>query len=183
MRRTRVLRLLLAMPLLVLPLIVTGLERDIAANPLIGVWKVIRIDVESDPGTKPYAGQVETNPDPLPSQFIFTRSHYSIVWMSGKEAMRAFATRWQPTEEEKLQRFGEVGINTGTYEHAEGRITVYPVVARIPEFMGGRMSYDYRWSGDNLVMTLRDEYSFDDVPAPWTLESGTQIRLTLARIE
>lgn len=176
-------RLILAMLVLVFPLVASGSERETAPNPLIGVWKVIRIDVDSKPGIKPYTGQVETNPDPLPSQFIFTQNHYSIVWMSGKQAMRTFATRWQPTDAEKLQRFGEVGINTGTYEHEEGRITVYPVVARIPEFIGGRMSYDYTWSGENLVMTLRDEYTFDNVPAPWTLESGVQIRLTLARIE
>lgn len=174
-------RLLLA-SLLLLPLLAWSAEPKTVSKPIMGVWKVVRIDVEDDPAGVPYSGGLESNPDPLPSQFIFTRSHYSIVWMGGKQAMRSFAKRWHPTDEEKLQRFAEVGMNTGTYTVDESRITVYPVVARVPEYMGGHMSYEYSWSGENLVLTFNDEFTFDEVPAPW-MESNVRIRLTLAPVQ
>ena len=165
-------------------LAVFGSGRAPDPNSIVGVWEVVKIatDYESAPDTGPRTSQVEPNPHPLPSQIIFTNSHYSMIWMPGKEAMTAFAVRWQPSDEEKVRRFGEIVVNTGTYEIKDGLITVHPRIARVPEFMGGYMRYDYKWSGDRLVLTLRDEYTLDGVRAPWVNESSGHIHLILARL-
>ena len=152
---------------------------------IIGVWKVVHIENESDtpPGRTAAAAHIRTNDDPLPSQIIFTGQHYSMVWMPGSDALQSFAKRWQPTDEEKLRRFGEVTMNTGTWTFEGGLIKAQPAVARVPEFMGGYMTYGYAWSGERLVLTLMDEYTFDGVRAPWANESSGKIHLTLARLE
>lgn len=159
--------------------------QECAAASLAGVWEIVEIAVDADPGgaAGPPPGGIVPSADPLPSQIIFTRRHYSIVWMPGSEAMQAFAVRWQPTDAEKLRRFGEVVVNTGSYALLDGVLEVRPVISRVPEFMGGRMSYRCRRSGDRLVLTLLDEVTFDGVRAPWVNASSGRIHLTLASIE
>jgi len=177
--------LLSALLLIVAPLTAFASDREPGQNSIIGVWKVVEIatDYGSAPDIGPKTSQVEPNLHPLPSQIIFTNSHYSMIWMPGKEAMTAFAIRWQPTDEEKLRRFGEIVMNTGTYELRDNLLTVHPRLARVPEFMGGRMVYDCKWSGDHLILTLIDEYTFDGVKAPWAGESSGHIHLILARLD
>jgi len=151
----------------------TPIKKD-TRNSIVGVWNIIAIDNDDEP---------TTNKEPLPSQIIFTRRHYTIVRMFGEDPIRAFAVRWHPTDEEKLKRFGEVGVNTGTYEVHDDVIRVYPRIARMAEFMGGHMTYAYQWSGKSLILTLIDEYTYDGVQAPWMSESRGRIHLTLARLE
>ena len=141
-------------------------------NTIEGVWRISQIAIDGS----------EPNNDPLPSQIIFTENHYSIVWMPGIEAMRAFNEPWKPTDSEILQRFWEVTVNTGWYEVADNKIRTEPVIARFPEFMGGYMIYDYRWSDSELILTLVDEYSFDGAQQPWVAQSGGQKHLTLIRV-
>jgi hypothetical protein len=139
-----------------------------------GVWRIseIKRDYES-----------EANDSPLPSQIIFTKSHYSIVWMPGSEAIRAFEEPWEPSDAEILQRFWEVTVNTGQYQINGNQIRTEPVIARFPEFMGGYMLYDFKWSGSNLILTLVDEYTFDGVQAPWAADRSGQQHLTLSRVD
>lgn len=138
-----------------------------------GVWRVSQIenDNESEPNT-----------NPLSSQMIFTKTHYSMVWSQGNSAMRAFNKRWAPTNDEILKRFWEITVNSGTYKIDGNRIRTEPKIARFPEFMGGHMIYDFRWSGDNIVLTLIDEYTFDGVQAPWVASRGGQRHVTLTPV-
>ncbi len=140
---------------------------------LEGVWRVSKIENDSE---------TEANTDPLPSQMIFTKSHYSMVWSQGDSAMRAFKKRWAPTNDEILKRFWEITVNTGTYTINGNKIRTEPTIARFPEFMGGHMIYDFRWSGDEMVLTLVDEYTFDGVQAPWVTSRGGQRHVTLTRV-
>jgi hypothetical protein len=149
-----------------------ALADEAKSNSIVGVWKITEIDRDYE---------AAPNPDPLPSQIIFTKRYYSIVWLPGNRAIEAFETRWQPTDEEKIQRFGEIVVNTGTYEVDGEFIRVIPSIARMPEFIGGSMTYEFEWSGEKLVLTLVDEYAFDGVKAPWVEESAGQIHLTLTR--
>ena len=139
-----------------------------------GVWRVSRIelDYESTP-----------NLEPLSSLIIFTCHHYSMIWMPGNEGMREFAERWTPTDEEKIKRFGELIVNAGRYTVDDRRLEVRPVVARDPDFVNGRMIFDYRWSGDDLVLTWVDEYSFDDVQHPLIEQFGGKEHMTLSKLE
>jgi len=138
-----------------------------------GVWSINKIERDNE--------QTQ-NLDPLPSLIIFTKKHYSIVWMPGDTAIEAFAERWSPTNEEKIQRYEEIVVNTGTYEIEGTQIEVRPVIARIPEFIGGLMIYEYEKLGDSLTLTLMDEYTFDGVQAPWVSRSSGQTRLSLSRL-
>ena len=147
--------------------------RLLADNSFEGVWEISKI-------VRDYGAA--SNTDPLPSLMIFTSSHYSFVWLPGQTAIEAFETRWQPTDQEKRQRFGELVVNTGSYEARDQKLRVTPTIARMPEFMGGLMVYGYEWSGENLVLTLLEEYTFDGISAPWVEESGGKMHLTLSRI-
>jgi hypothetical protein len=96
--------------------------------------------------------------------------------------MRAFKERWFPTDEEMIQRYGEIVVNSGTYRQADSTITARPVVSRVPEFMdGGTLLYEYRVLGDTLWLTSLDEYSYDGVQAPWAV-AGNHVTLTLTRV-
>lgn len=144
---------------------------------LAGVWRVEELQFISPADTS-------TNPSPLPSQAIFTASHYSLVWMPGTTGMRAFQQRWVPTDSEKIQRYGEIVVNSGVYTvDNDSLITLHPVVSRVPEFMdGGRLLCGYHTVGDTLWLTSLDEYSFDGVLAPWA-EAGNRVALKLVRRE
>ena len=145
-----------------------------AENSIKGVWRVSDIAREYND---------QSISEPLPSQIIFTNLHYSIVWMPGEEAIPAFATRWQPTDEEKMQSFGEIVVNSGTYSLNGSELRIKPVVARFAEFMGGYIDYQLSWAGDDLVLTFMDEVTFDGVRAPWVAPRRGKEHLTLVRKE
>ncbi|MCZ6751630.1 MAG: lipocalin-like domain-containing protein [Acidobacteria bacterium] len=146
-----------------------------AENGLLGVWQIQLIENTTSSGSS-------TNSNPQPSLAIFTRSHYSLIWMPGATGMRAFKQRWLPTDEEMIQRYGEIVVNSGTYTQTESTITTRPVVSRFPEFMGGTLLYEYRVEGDTLWLTLLDEYSYDGIQNPWAA-AGDRQTLTLTRVE
>ena len=144
---------------------------------LSGAWSIQEIEVTS-------AGETTVTPDPQPGLAIFTESNYSLVWMPGITSLRAFEERWVPTDAEKIQRYGEIVVNSGTYTvGAESSITLRPTVSRVPEFMGGgTMLAEYRVVGDTLWYTQVDEYSFDGVQTPGAAEGG-RVTLRFTRAE
>ena len=142
---------------------------------LLGVWQIQVIENITASGSS-------INNSPQPSLAIFTASHYSLIWMPGTTGMRAFKQRWLPTDEEKIQRYGEIVANAGTHTPSDSTITLQPVVSRVPEFMaGGRLLYEYRVQGDTLILTSLDEYSYDGIQAP-SAAAGNRVKLTLKRI-
>jgi hypothetical protein len=149
-----------------------------AASPetrLVGVWQIQVIENITASGSS-------INNSPQPSLAIFTGSHYSLIWMPGATGMRAFKQRWLPTDEEKIQRYGEIVANAGTHTQTDSTITLRPAVSRVPEFMaGGRLLYEYRVQGDTLILTSLDEYSYDGIQAP-SAAAGNRVKLTLKRI-
>ncbi len=146
-----------------------------AENGLLGVWQIQVIENTTSSGSS-------INSNAQPSLVIFTRSHYSLIWMPGTTGMRAFKQRWLPTDEEMIQRYSEIVVNSGTYTQTESTITARPVVSRVPEFMGGgTLLYEYRVQGDTLWLTSLDEYSYDGIQAPWAA-AGNRVTLTLTRV-
>ena len=139
---------------------------------LEGVWQIQQVT--------PRNGE-PVNRTPLPSLVIFTTEHYSWIRIAGTQAPRNFGKHWLPTDAEKLARYDAMFVNAGTYEINEGALTMRPVVARVPEFVGGNIEYRYRLAGDTLTLTGLDEHSFDGVQAPWA-KIGQAATLTLVRI-
>lgn len=151
-------------------------EQPAARDPagVAGVWQIKEI-VSKD-------GSGPATQKPLPSLVIFTPRHYSMVWALGTESRRAFAERWNPTDAEKIERYNSFVVNSGTYEITDSTLTAHPIVARVPEFMGGTLVCEYRVEEDTLWLTMVDEYSYDGVQAPW-VTSGGGLTLTLVRID
>lgn len=143
------------------------------AKDVVGIWQVKEIARQG--GSGPIAGK------PLPSIFIFTPRHYSMVWVFGAETQRSFTERWNPTDAEKIERFNSLVVNSGTYEIKESTLIAHPVVARIPDFMGGKLICEYHIENDMMRLKFIDEYSFDGVQAPWVASGG--LILTLVRID
>ena len=142
-------------------------------NRIIGVWQVKEVARQGD--SEKIADEL------LPSIFIFTPPHYSMVWVFGAEPKRPFAKRWNPTDAEKIERFDSLVVNSGTYKVDGSTLTTHPIVARIPDFVGGKLICDYRIENDIMQLKFLDEYSFDGVQAPWVASGG--LILTLVRIE
>ena len=140
---------------------------------LAGVWQVKRItrqDVSALTADKPF-----------PNLIMFAHRYYCMIWISGSEPKRPFAKRWNPTNSEKIDRFDSLVVNAGTYE-IEGNILIAnPLVARIPDFMGGKLICEYYLEEDTMTLRFVDEYSFDGVQAPWVASGG--LTLKLVRIE
>ncbi len=140
---------------------------------ITGVWHVRELIGRGS--SKPLSDK------PFPNLFIFTAKHYSMVWVSGTDAQRPFTTRWSPTDAEKMERFDSLVVNAGMYEIENNTLIAHPVVARIPDFMGGKLICEYHIENDKMLLKFVDEYSFDGVQAPWVAEGG--LILTLVRVE
>lgn len=138
---------------------------------LIGVWQIAQVR----------HGERLVTDQSLPSMFIFTPGHYSMLWVLGAKSELPFAKRWAPTDEEKIERFNSLIVNSGTYEIAGDTLTMHPVVARVPDLVGGKQICLYNAAGDTLRLRFIDEYSFDGVQAPWVAGGG--LSLTLVRVE
>ncbi len=150
------------------------LQSPVPDSGLLGVWTIAQIEYAD--------GAVNT--DPEPSQAIFTDSNYSLVWIPLASSMRLFQERWVPTDAEKVRRYGEIVVNSGTYElEGDSLMTLFPVVSRVPGFMGGgRFLYEFRVRGDTLWLTSLDEYSYDGIQAPWAA-SDDGVKLSLSKVE
>jgi len=152
----------------------TGNSQNKDAKGVVGVWQVKEIARQN--GSGPIAGKT------LPSIFIFTPRHYSMVWVLGTEPQRSFAERWNPTDVEKIRRFNSLVVNSGTYEIKGSILTAHPIVARIPEFVGGKFICEYRLENVTMRLAFIDEYSYDGIQAPW-VTSGSGLILKLVRID
>jgi hypothetical protein len=145
-------------------------------SDLAGAWSVREIEFVSASGRSLISS-------PQPGQAIFTERHYSLLWVQTPQSLRSFQQRWVPTDAEKIQRYGEIVVNSGEYMiESDSSVILRPRVSRVPEFVGGRMSYAFRIRGDTLWLSSLDEYSFDGVQAPWAA-AGNTFTLKFVRAE
>ena len=104
-------------------------------NPLIGVWKVIETSVIDSEGES-------KNLYEHPSLYVFHEEYYCMVMVLGDEAHTEFKDPWSPTCEEKIAAYDSILVNAGTYELRESVIITRPIIARVPNFVGGEAYYD-----------------------------------------
>jgi CubicO group peptidase (beta-lactamase class C family) len=131
-----------------------------------GAWRLIRSETHLPDGTV-RAGS------PQESFLLFSGSFYSMNTAGGREPSPFFKSRFQPTDEEKLDRYNRLLINAGRYRAADGRLTIHPTFALVPEFAGGLGEFDYELDGDTLRLIWRDIRSADGVRDPRTAEGWT----------
>ena len=148
-------------------------KQKTASHAIHGAWQVKEIARQN--AARSHSEQ------PLPSVFIFTEHHYSMMWLPSVESQHSFAERWNPTDEEKIARFNSLIVNAGSYEIKGSTLTAHPVVARMPDFVGGSLTCEVRIEKNTMWLKFVDEYSFDGVQAPWVKEGG--LTLILERID
>lgn len=157
--------------LLLVPVIGAGCQR--AAQPrsgLEGVWRIGEVRL-TGPDGESVDGQ------PLPSLYIFTRQHYSIVRMLGRKLPPDNARLWYPTEAEKALQHDAIVVNAGTYELSDSILTTHPVAAKTPEFIGGQTVYAWRVVADSLWMTTLDILSRAGVQDPFVADYRLVVKL------
>lgn len=114
-------------------------------NALQGVWQMEEIETtDADGNRRTFQAQ--------PGQLIFTDSHYSMVYVPGESPRAPSAKHWEPTDQELVDQHRSIIVNSGAYEVSGSRITVRPIIAKSPEFVGGHLTWEYELSGDLLSL-------------------------------
>ena len=141
---------------------------------LEGVWKVTEIVVSGAGAYSVSAAQ--------PGVFIFTKSHYSWMWVPGTTPRTLFKTQ-APTSEEKLAAFDSLAASSGTYELNGSMATFRPIVAKGPNtvFIHEQFAID----GDTLTLSwvsgdMHMRIGQDVVQSTAPLSQG---RMKLVRVE
>jgi len=120
-----------------------GERAEHSESPLEGAWSVASIHV---------TGPDSANTTVQPSLFLFGDKGYSMMRVTGAQP-RALAATDSDTDAEKLAAYDSFIANSGTYEVADSTLTIHPVVARSPNYMGGSDIYHFRVSGDTLWLS------------------------------
>jgi hypothetical protein len=144
-------------------------EASDTRGPLEGVWSVVAVD--------PSDGSPVIDPA-QPGLYIFAGSHYSAVYAPGPDPRVKSATSFLPTDDEMIAQYQTIIVNSGTYEVEGASLTLRPMIAKSPGFVGGHLTGTFSISGDTLV--LHHEHLFD--LAGSELEDFGEV-LTLVRLE
>ena len=118
---------------------------SMAADPLAGAWEVAAIGDTSGASIDP-AG---------PGQFIFSNGRYSAVFTVDVTERMPSATAFDPTDEEKVAQYDTIIVNSGTYEIDGDQVTLRPLVAKSPEYIGGSSTMTFQVEGDVLMTTTQ----------------------------
>jgi hypothetical protein len=146
-------------------------------KPIEGAWKVTEIVVTgADPSSVP---------NPQPGLIIFTKTHYSVMWVPGNQPRSLFKGEG-PTDQEKIAAYDSFVANSGTYEVAGATITLHPMVARSPNFMAGGVSKSQmRIEGTTMWLTQKNTDVSVRTGSGVAPPSGPtrETRLKLSRVE
>lgn len=117
-----------------------------------GVWSITEITTTGTAGSTKQVSQ--------PSMYLFTKKHYSIIYVSGDAPRPEMDDLSKATAEELRKVFVESFIaNAGTYEMKAGKITLRPMVAKSPGFMKAGTFTTSSVKIDGNSMTLVSESS------------------------
>lgn len=114
---------------------------------LDGVWQIVAVDVKGSGAT--------VHNQPQPSLVIFRGDYYSWSRVTITSPRELFVAE-TPTDAERVAAYESVLFNSGKYEVSDSTLTVWPLIARSPNYMGGASeSYRYRLKGDTLWVNQR----------------------------
>ena len=111
--------------------------------------------------------------DAQPGLYIFTRTHYSTMFVPGPEARAQYE---ELTDEARLAAYGSIIANSGRYEVTGNEVTTRAFVAKDPNYMGGwpdnTSTYTFRVEGNMLHLTFGNGFKatlrqVDSEPAPF----------------
>ena len=91
-----------------------------------------------------------------PSMYLFTKKHYSIIYVASDAPRPILPDLTKATADELRSVFGSSFIaNAGEYEIAKGKITFWPKVAKSPLYMkdGNYATSTFKVTGNTMTMT------------------------------
>jgi hypothetical protein len=92
---------------------------------------------------------------PQQSLYLFTKHHYSMMYVVGSGQRRRF-TGPEPTVSEKAAAYDLFRASAGTYEQRGSLLIVHPLVSRSPSYMAVRAdTARFEMRGDTLLLTAR----------------------------
>jgi hypothetical protein len=152
----------------------TLLAQGSSRRTLEGVWQVTEIVIT---GAGAYAA-----PAPQPGLIIFTKKHYSWMWVPGTRPRALFKAQI-PTNEEKLAAFDSLVASSGTYELHGSTATFRPIVNRGPNMVS--IDEQVEIDGDTLTLTWQssDTHMRIGQNVVRSTAPASQGRMTLIRVE
>jgi hypothetical protein len=116
-----------------------------------GVWQLTEITVTGGGGMTMKVTQ--------PSVYIFTKTHYSKIYVASDKPRPVLDDYSKATQEQLKSIFVEgFDANAGTYEVSAGTLTLHSIVAKSPSDMkeGTWSTYSMKISGDTITLTPED---------------------------
>ncbi len=138
----------------------------VAATSLEGTWVVTSLQSSDGAAIDP-AG---------PGQFIFLDGRYSAVYTVGVTERRKSEKAFDPTEEEIVEQYNTIIVNSGTYQVEGNELTLRPFVAKSPEFIGGSATMEFSVDGDTLTTKFRQLTSANGISPEGAIGSSMTLR-------
>jgi hypothetical protein len=136
---------------------------------LRGVWKITELASRA-PGA-----EWQARPTPYLSQFIFTDTHYSYMYVPGPGPRKRFAgDPNKPTDAEKVEAYNSLVAATGSYSLSGHTLTMIALVHKNPnEMTGEALTYNVALDGGTIRMVIANP--------PFL--PGSEWRMVLTRVE
>lgn len=133
------------------------------AQSIVGVWKVVEETTTGDKG--------KTRAITQPSIFIFTKGHYSIMWVTSDTERAVVDSSVATAEELRSIYVDSFTANSGKYDYVRGKLSLWPTVAKAPSFMrgGSYVTHKVKISGKTMTMTSEESQGYP-VRNPTTLK-------------
>lgn len=100
------------------------------------------------------------------SLMLFYDGFYSHAFSRHESPSSGWADQFNPTDDERMARLTELTVNAGRYELGSGTLTIRPIFALSPWFIGGAAEFEYELSGDQLILTQTGIVSVDGAQPP-----------------
>ena len=128
--------------------LVLSVSASAQSRSIEGVWSLTEISSAAPSSTPKLMAQ--------PSMYLFTKKHYSIIYVSSVTPRPEMDDLSTATADDLRKVFVESFVaNAGTYEMKAGKITVRPMVAKSPGYMkAGTMStLSVKIDGNTMTLT------------------------------
>lgn len=115
-----------------------------------GAWRLTEITTTGPDGSTRQMSQ--------PSIYLFTKKHYSIIYVASADA-RPVLDDYSKTSADELRNIfvDSFVANAGTYEMKGGKLTTRPMVAKLPSFMKSGTFVTVAAKMEGNMMTLTTE--------------------------
>ena len=128
--------------------VILALSCVVSAQRVAGVWRLDEMSTSGNGGS--------TDKMTQPSMYLFTKSHYSIIYVNTDKPRSTDDSRKMTAEQLRDTYVTSFVANAGTYSIKSGKITFKPMVAKSPSYMlpGSWVTDTVKISGNTMTMTV-----------------------------